>query len=125
MNNVEQRTDALESANDDLSFDDALVDWRLKLMKTEHAENGKSMVRAFRIESGTGETLEDIAADYPALTTTIWKPSAKRRAWAGRSPHAYPPDTVVQAANECRGCELDYQRDVNIVINNLETRLHL
>lgn len=38
-------------------------------MKTLSALKLKIMVRAFRIHIKNGEAFEDIAADYPALTT--------------------------------------------------------
>ena len=38
-------------------------------MKTLNALKMRIMVRAFRIRIANGETFEDIAADYPALTT--------------------------------------------------------
>ena len=38
-------------------------------MKTLNALKLRIMVRAFRIRIGGGEAFEDIAADYPALTT--------------------------------------------------------
>lgn len=37
-------------------------------MKTLNALKLRIMVRAFRIRLAAGETFEDIAADYPALT---------------------------------------------------------
>lgn len=37
-------------------------------MKTLNALKLRIMVRAFRIRLSAGETFEDIAADYPALT---------------------------------------------------------
>ena len=38
-------------------------------MKTLNTLKLRIMVRAFRIRIGNGEAFEDIAADYPALTT--------------------------------------------------------
>ena len=38
-------------------------------MKTLNALKLRIMVRAFRIRMNSGESFEDIAADYPALTT--------------------------------------------------------
>ena len=38
-------------------------------MKTLNSLKLKIMVRAFKIRIGGGEAFEDIAADYPALTT--------------------------------------------------------
>ena len=38
-------------------------------MKTLNSLKLRIMVRAFRIRSANGESFEDIAADYPALTT--------------------------------------------------------
>lgn len=42
-------------------------------MRTLNALKLRIMVRAFRIRIGNGETFEDIAADYPALTTDYLK----------------------------------------------------
>ena len=38
-------------------------------MKTLNTLKLRIMVRAFRIRLASGESFEDIAADYPALTT--------------------------------------------------------
>ena len=38
-------------------------------MKTLNALKLRIMVRAFKIRIANGESFEDIAADYPALTT--------------------------------------------------------
>ena len=38
-------------------------------MKTLNALKMRIMVRAFKIRIANGEAFEDIAADYPALTT--------------------------------------------------------
>lgn len=38
-------------------------------MKTLNAIKMRIMVRAFKIRIANGEAFEDIAADYPALTT--------------------------------------------------------
>ena len=51
LNKVEQRTDTLEGATDDIVL--MLAD----------------IIGAFRIRIKNGEVFEDIAADYPALTT--------------------------------------------------------
>ena len=40
-------------------------------MKTLNALKLRIMVRAFRIRLNNGEAFEDIAADYPALTTDV------------------------------------------------------
>ena len=42
--------------------------WRTLQMKTLNNLKLRIMVRAFRIRLAAGETFEDIAADYPALT---------------------------------------------------------
>ena len=38
-------------------------------MKTSNALKLRIMVRAFRIRLANGESFEDIAADYPVMTT--------------------------------------------------------
>lgn len=65
LDKVEQRTDTLESATDDL----VLMMAEKTNMKTLSTLKLKIMVRAFRIRIKNGEVFDDIAADYPALTT--------------------------------------------------------
>ena len=54
-----------------------------------------------------------------ALTTPIEKPLTPDEIAAYKALAAYGPDTVVQAGDGA-GIKLDYQRDVNIVVKNLE-----
>lgn len=56
---------------------------------------------------------------YYALATPIEKPLTPDEIAAYKSLIAYGPDTVVQASDGA-GIKLDYQRDVNLVVKNLE-----
>lgn len=56
---------------------------------------------------------------YYALATPIETPLTPAELAAYKALTTYAPDTVVQAADGA-GLKLDYQRDVNIVIKNLE-----
>ena len=56
---------------------------------------------------------------FYALATPIETPLTPAEIAAYKALTAYAPDTVVQAADGA-GLKLDYQRDVNIVIKNLE-----
>lgn len=56
---------------------------------------------------------------YYALATPIETPLAPAELAAYKAITVYAPDTVVQASDGA-GLKLDYQRDVNIVIKNLE-----
>lgn len=56
---------------------------------------------------------------YYALATPIETPLTPAEIAAYKALTAYAPDTVVQASDGA-GIKLDYQRDVNLVIKNLE-----
>lgn len=56
---------------------------------------------------------------YYALATPVETPLTPAEIAAYKSLAAYGPDTVVQASDGA-GIKLDYQRDVNLVIKNLE-----
>ena len=56
---------------------------------------------------------------YYALATPIEKPLTSDELDAYKAIVAYGPDTVVQAGDGA-GVKLDYQRDVNLVVKNLE-----
>nr|DAN11490.1 MAG TPA: hypothetical protein [Caudoviricetes sp.] len=56
---------------------------------------------------------------YYALATPIETPLTPAEIAAYKALTAYAPDTVVQASDDA-GIKLDYQRDVNLVVKNLE-----
>lgn len=56
---------------------------------------------------------------YYALATPIETPLTPAEISAYKALTAYAPDTVVQASDGA-GVKLDYQRDVNLVVKNLE-----
>ena len=56
---------------------------------------------------------------YYALATPVETPLTPAEIAAYKALTAYAPNTVVQASDGA-GLKLDYQRDVNIVIKNLE-----
>ena len=56
---------------------------------------------------------------YYALATPIENPLTSDELDAYKAIVAYGPDTVVQASDGV-GIKLDYQRDVNLVVKNLE-----
>ena len=56
---------------------------------------------------------------YYALATPIETPLAPAEIAAYKAITAYAPDTVVQASDDA-GIKLGYQRDVNLVVKNLE-----
>lgn len=75
-------------------------------------------------EFSTLEVFKQLLADvksviYYALATPIETPLTPAEIAAYKALTTYAPDTVVQAADGA-GLKLDYQRDVNIVIKNLE-----
>lgn len=70
----------------------------------------------------TGEELKALAIDIDfvyQLATPIETTLAPAEIAAYKSLTAYAPDTVVQASDGA-GIKLDYQRDVNLVVKNLE-----
>ena len=56
---------------------------------------------------------------YYALATPIETPLTPAEIASYKAITAYGPDTVVQASDGA-GIKLDYQRDVNLVVKNLE-----
>lgn len=59
------------------------------------------------------------ASIYYCLATPIETPLTPAEIAAYKALAAYAPDTVVQASDGA-GIKLDYQRDVNLVVKNLE-----
>lgn len=81
----------------------------------------------FRIKQETANTVDSMNAwlsrndviVYYVLATPIETPLTPAEIAAYKALITYAPDTVVQASDGA-GLKLDYQRDVNIVIKNLE-----
>lgn len=77
-------------------------------------------VRVQRVDKAAFDSTKTLAEQNAAiLATPIETPLTPAEIAAYKALIAYSPDTVVQAADGA-GLKLDYQRDVNIVIKNLE-----
>lgn len=72
-----------------------------------------------RIDKGAFDSTKTLAEQNVILATPIETPLTPDEIAAYKALTAYAPDTVVQA-NDGAGIKLDYQRDVNLVIKNLE-----
>ena len=86
-----------------------------------YAATGNSSI-AFRLPIGVySETYfkEHPTTVYGILATPIETPLTPAEIAAYKAVTAYAPDTVVQASDGA-GVKLEYQRDVNIVVKNLE-----
>ena len=76
-------------------------------------------VRVQRIDKGAFDSTKTLAAQNALLATPIETPLTPDEIAAYKALTAYGPDTVVQAGDGA-GVKLDYQRDVNLVVKNLE-----
>ena len=76
-------------------------------------------VRVQRVDKGAFDSTKALAEQNAILATPVETPLTDAEIAAYKALTAYGPDTVVQAADGA-GVKLDYQRDVNIVIKNLE-----
>lgn len=76
-------------------------------------------VRVQRIDKSAFDSTKTLAAQNATLTTPIETPLTPAEIAAYKALTAYAPDTVVQASDGA-GVKLEYQRDVNIAIKNLE-----
>jgi hypothetical protein len=76
-------------------------------------------VKVQRIDKAAFDSTKTLAEQNAILATPIETPLTPAEIAAYKALTAYGPDTVVQAADGA-GVKLDYQRDVNIVIKNLE-----
>lgn len=76
-------------------------------------------VKVQRIDKGVFDTTKALAEQNAILATPIETPLTPAELAAYKALTTYAPNTVVQAADGA-GLKLDYQRDVNIVIKNLE-----
>ena len=84
----------------------------------DEVDFGKS-VKVQRIDKGAFDSTKTLAEQNVILAAPIEKPLTPDEIAAYKSLIAYGPDTVVQASDGA-GIKLDYQRDVNLVVKNLE-----
>ena len=76
-------------------------------------------VRMQRIDKTVLDDTKPLTAQNATLSTPIETPLTADEIAAYKALTAYAPDTVVQASDGA-GIRLDYQRDVNLVVKNLE-----
>ena len=76
-------------------------------------------VRVQRVDKTSFDNTKTLAEQNAILATPVETPLTPAEIADYKALTAYAPDTVVQAADGA-GLKLDYQRDVNIVIKNLE-----
>lgn len=84
----------------------------------DEVDFGKS-VKVQRIDKGAFDATKTLAEQNAILATPVETPLTPAEIADYKALTAYAPDTVVQAEDGA-GLKLDYQRDVNIVIKNLE-----
>lgn len=76
-------------------------------------------VKVQRVDKSAFDSTKTLAAQNATLATPIETPLTPAEIAAYKALTAYAPDTVVQASDGA-GVKLEYQRDVNIAIKNLE-----
>ena len=76
-------------------------------------------VKVQRIDKAAFDSTKTLAEQNAILTTPIETPLTPAEIAAYKALTTYAPDTVVQASDGA-GIKLDYQRDVNLVVKNLE-----
>ena len=76
-------------------------------------------VRVQRVDKGAFDSTKALAEQNAILATPVEAPLTPDELTAYKALTTYAPNTVVQASDGA-GLKLDYQRDVNIVIKNLE-----
>ena len=76
-------------------------------------------VKVQRVDKAAFDSTKTLAEQNAILTTPIENPLTPAEIAAYKALTAYAPDTVVQASDGA-GIKLDYQRDVNLVVKNLE-----
>lgn len=76
-------------------------------------------VKVQRIDKTSFDNTKTLAEQSAILATPIETPLTPAEIAAYKAITAYAPDTVVQASDGA-GIKLDYQRDVNLVVKNLE-----
>ena len=79
----------------------------------------KRGVRVQRIDKTSFDNTKTLAEQNAIFATPVENPLTPAELTACKALTTYAPNTVVQAADGA-GLKLDYQRDVNIVIKNLE-----
>ena len=79
----------------------------------------KRGVRVHRVDKTSFDNTKTLAEQNAILATPVETPLTIAELAAYKALTTYAPNTVVQAADGA-GLKLDYQRDVNIVIKNLE-----
>lgn len=84
----------------------------------DEVDFGKS-VKVQRIDKGAFDATKTLAEQNAILAAPVETPLTPAELAAYKALTTYAPNTVVQAADGA-GLKLDYQRDVNIVIKNLE-----
>lgn len=84
----------------------------------DEVDFGKS-VKVQRIDKGAFDSTKTLAEQNVILATPVETPLTPAEIAAYKALTAYAPDTVVQASDGA-GIKLDYQRDVNLVVKNLE-----
>lgn len=76
-------------------------------------------VKVQRVDKSAFDSTKTLAAQNATLATPIETPLTPAEIAAYKALTDYAPDTVVQASDGA-GIKLDYQRDVNLVVKNLE-----
>lgn len=76
-------------------------------------------VKVQRVDKAAFDSTKTLAEQNAILATPVETPLAPAEIAAYKALTAYAPDIVVQASDGA-GLKLDYQKDVNIVIKNLE-----
>lgn len=76
-------------------------------------------VKVQRVDKSAFDSTKTLAEQNAILATPIETPLTPAEIAAYKAITAYAPDTVVQASDGA-GIKLDYQRDVNLVVKNLE-----
>ena len=76
-------------------------------------------VKVQRVDKTAFDSTKTLAEQNAILATPIETPLTPAEIAAYKALTAYGPDTVVQASDGA-GVKLDYQRDVNLVVKNLE-----
>ena len=76
-------------------------------------------VKVQRVDKTSFDNTKTLAEQNAILTTPVETPLTPAELTAYKALTTYAPNTVVQASDGA-GLKLDYQRDVNIVIKNLE-----
>jgi hypothetical protein len=84
----------------------------------DEVDFGKS-VKVQRIDKGAFDATKTLAEQNATLATPIETPLTSDELAAYKALTTYAPNTVVQASDGA-GIKLDYQRDVNLVVKNLE-----